>query len=414
VAAISWKDRKAIENWVMRMAQTEFDPSSTISSIDVPQAESCSAKDRFEGTSEAILALIRIEKRDGRLIKQLPYYCKNCKGVHNSHLISRQTLSKLVLKYQPRTEKRKVERQITSASQPTSLKTKAQPPQTWKNCNLELLLKDLVQIVMRYLSDNFGVSAAPVKNFDECLDLIGYPSAFQVKPDPVEANVLWLLFYAFQYRDELKNQVPADELMSLSKLVEDDGDGKADFQKRILFKYFSGQSLFDGLCHVAEKCAGLRKYDWVRLNSQAKLMHKHSKSLYSRNVGTYGPLKVDPSITKASCSFETNGYFDKIFAAYSLDNKDGSEDWKPVKIKSDRLKGKFHSIELRDLTSSSNYILKVEFIQLNGEFLRQFANFKTKRLPDTPRRVPSDSGRNTWPVEALPPGGGALRRRNGN
>ena len=96
--AISWRDRQAIEDWVTRMATAEFDPAIPFSSIDVvSDPEKCSEKVRFKGTSEAILFLIRKERREGKLIKQLPYRCDLCKGFHNTHLIDRSTLNKLVL-----------------------------------------------------------------------------------------------------------------------------------------------------------------------------------------------------------------------------------------------------------------------------------------------------------------------------
>lgn len=407
--AISWRDRQAIEDWVTRMATAEFDPAITFSSIDVvSDPEKCSAKVRFKGTSEAILFLIRKERREGKLIKQLPYPCDLCKGFHNTHLIERSTLNKLVLKYQPRTKKRKTDQDKTA------LTINAQPPQTWKNSNLEVLLENLVRTLSTYLSKNFGITTARVKNFNQCLDLIGYPSAFQLEPDLVELKILWSLFYALQYKDVLKNQVEPHMLISETESI---GKNAIDnFQKRVIMKYFFGQSLFDGLCHVAEKCAGIKKYDWVRLNSNASLLNKHSWSLKLQTVGAHGSIKIDAFITKANCTFETNGNFDKIVAEYSLDSKSIDEEWKPIRINSKYVneEGELHVFELNGLRASSKYLLKLEYVQLNGNILQRLENFKTQRMPDAPKRIPSDSGRNTWPIEALPPGGGALRRRNGN
>jgi hypothetical protein len=89
-----------ILDWLLRMSEAELDPSSTFSSLDASTTpEACKKKVRYKSTEEAILALIRMEKGKRGLVEQLPYRCNHCKGVHNTHLISRRRLNDLILKY---------------------------------------------------------------------------------------------------------------------------------------------------------------------------------------------------------------------------------------------------------------------------------------------------------------------------
>ena len=92
-----------ILDWLERMGEAELDPASTFSSLDVSTTpESCKKKVKFNSTDDAIFALIDMEKRSRRLIAQLPYRCNHCRGVHNTHLISRRRLNDLILKYRER------------------------------------------------------------------------------------------------------------------------------------------------------------------------------------------------------------------------------------------------------------------------------------------------------------------------
>jgi hypothetical protein len=53
----------------------------------------------YKDEKDAILAIIELGKRKDELIKQLPYRCNVCRQFHNTHLISRETLAKLIRKY---------------------------------------------------------------------------------------------------------------------------------------------------------------------------------------------------------------------------------------------------------------------------------------------------------------------------
>jgi hypothetical protein len=97
---------KVIYDWLTRMNAAKFDPDSVFPRLDIKSdRETCEGKRKYDTEKEAIFELVRLEKVKGELVKQLPYKCNICKRFHNTHLISRETLQKLLRKYKP-TKKR--------------------------------------------------------------------------------------------------------------------------------------------------------------------------------------------------------------------------------------------------------------------------------------------------------------------
>jgi hypothetical protein len=82
------------------MDVAKFDPESTFPRLIIKSdRETCEGKRKYDQEKEAIFALIKLEKRKSELIKQLPYKCNICLKFHNTHLISREKLEKLLQKY---------------------------------------------------------------------------------------------------------------------------------------------------------------------------------------------------------------------------------------------------------------------------------------------------------------------------
>ncbi len=91
-----------IHDWLTRMNVAKFDPESVFPRLDIKSdREKCESKRKYDTEKEAILELVRLEKVKGDLVKQLPHKCNICKRFHNTHLISRETLQKLLRKYKP-------------------------------------------------------------------------------------------------------------------------------------------------------------------------------------------------------------------------------------------------------------------------------------------------------------------------
>jgi hypothetical protein len=91
-----------IHEWLTRMSVAKFDPDSTFPRLIIKSdKETCQSKRKYKSEPEAISALIKLEEVSGDLIKQLPYRCNICLEFHNTHLISRETIQKLLRKYQP-------------------------------------------------------------------------------------------------------------------------------------------------------------------------------------------------------------------------------------------------------------------------------------------------------------------------
>lgn len=90
----------AIYEWLKRMDVAKFDPESTFPRLIIKSdRETCEGKRKYDQEKEAIFALIKLEQIKSELIKQLPYKCNICLKFHNTHLISRETLQKLIQKY---------------------------------------------------------------------------------------------------------------------------------------------------------------------------------------------------------------------------------------------------------------------------------------------------------------------------
>ena len=93
-------ERTEINDWLAEMQEARFDPESTFPRLIVDSTrEICQGKRAYKDEKDAILAIIELGKRKDELIKQLPYRCNVCRQFHNTHLISRETLGKLIRKY---------------------------------------------------------------------------------------------------------------------------------------------------------------------------------------------------------------------------------------------------------------------------------------------------------------------------
>lgn len=402
------------------MANADFDPANTFASLDVPSYSTiCSPKVRYEGTSEAILALIRIEKRQGNLVKQMPYRCKKCKGVHNTHLISREALAKLVVKYQKREKNRNnINSQKSNRNSDKAKNTKTQL-NSWKNYNLIKLLDDLQKVAHEFVSKNSSLSSVRMSNFSEHLSAIQSSSSKEITLNALETKILWILFYLQRYKEFLQIQIEPTVIISSCLFTIRDGGQDVirnrldNFEQQVITKYFSVHSLFDGLRFIAEKCAGINGYDWKRINILAKDISEKSEEDLLPEAHFLGELRIEPGITKANIKVESNRYFDKAVAQFTLAVDQVPLEWNNsfVTLKKLSETNFLHTIELIELNPSTDYLVKISLIDVRGRTIDLLEKFRTGRLPDQQRRLPSDSGRNSWPTQALPPGGGAMRRR---
>jgi hypothetical protein len=99
---ISNASRKIAEiyNWLNDFSLAQLDPENTFPRLLIKSdRETCQAKVAYSTEQEAIVALIELGYRKGEIIKQLPYKCNICRKFHNTHLISRETIQKLLSKY---------------------------------------------------------------------------------------------------------------------------------------------------------------------------------------------------------------------------------------------------------------------------------------------------------------------------
>lgn len=95
-----YSDYEEIYEWLIQMSIAPFDPESTFPRLIIKSdIETCESKVRFINQKDAILTLIELGKRKAELIKQLPYKCNVCRKFHNTHLISRETIQKLLNDY---------------------------------------------------------------------------------------------------------------------------------------------------------------------------------------------------------------------------------------------------------------------------------------------------------------------------
>jgi len=89
-----------IWEWLSDFSLTQLDPENTFPRLLIKSdRETCQAKIVYKNEREAIIALIKLGNRKGEIIKQLPYKCNICRQFHNTHLISRETIQKLLSKY---------------------------------------------------------------------------------------------------------------------------------------------------------------------------------------------------------------------------------------------------------------------------------------------------------------------------
>jgi hypothetical protein len=394
------------------MDKAEFDPESTFFSLNVwSNSETCSKKVRYKGTSEAILALIRIEKRVGSLVKQLPYRCPNCRGVHNTHLISRSELARLILKYKERPNRDELKVTKSKIVNPT---------QNRKTYNLSKLLVDLQKLTHLHAGNQAGPTLVRIRDFEEYLIKIGYVS--DTVADTLEKKILWLLFYTQSYKEYLQIQVASEVMFNSCMFTERKNSQEVtrnkldDFEQRAIKKYLTDRQLFDGLHFIAEKCAALNENDWKKINQFAKLLSQESKHKKLPEFQLFERIEVDPGITKANINKQTNGDFDRVTAKYALISDIEEPKWKEVHVSLELLNDQIfsHSIQISGLDPNAEYQIIFSFTGVGGESIEMLETFRTGRLPDQQRRLPSDAGRNFWPSEALPPGGGAIRRRDGN
>lgn len=89
-----------IKKWLEDASWARIDPEEIVTWLAVRTDEAtCKEKKQYSSEKDAILNVIRLGKQKGEVIMQLPYKCNVCRKYHNSHLISRETLSKLERKY---------------------------------------------------------------------------------------------------------------------------------------------------------------------------------------------------------------------------------------------------------------------------------------------------------------------------
>ncbi len=93
---------QTIHEWLARINVAKLDPDSTFPKLIIKSDKStCESKRKYDHEKDAIFALLKLEEIKGELIKQLPYKCNICRKFHNTHLISRETIQRLLRKYNP-------------------------------------------------------------------------------------------------------------------------------------------------------------------------------------------------------------------------------------------------------------------------------------------------------------------------
>lgn len=89
-----------IKQWLMEFTRDKLNPDEVVTWLNVKtDIETCNGKKRYGNEKDAILALIRLGKKNSEVIKQLPYKCNVCREYHNSHLLSRETIENLQRRY---------------------------------------------------------------------------------------------------------------------------------------------------------------------------------------------------------------------------------------------------------------------------------------------------------------------------
>jgi len=91
---------KDIYEWLTDFSLAKLDPENTFPRLEIKSdRETCETKVGYSNEREAFIALIKLGYRKGEIIKQLPYRCNICRNFHNTHLISREKIQKLLVKY---------------------------------------------------------------------------------------------------------------------------------------------------------------------------------------------------------------------------------------------------------------------------------------------------------------------------
>jgi hypothetical protein len=91
---------REIYDWLTEFSLAKLDPENTFPRLIIKSdRETCQNKVSYSNEKEAIFALIELGNRKKEIIKQLPYKCNICRNFHNTHLISRETIQKLLNKY---------------------------------------------------------------------------------------------------------------------------------------------------------------------------------------------------------------------------------------------------------------------------------------------------------------------------
>jgi HEAT repeat protein len=89
-----------IKEWLLEFTRAKLSQDEVVTWLNVKtDIETCKTKKRYGSEKDAILALIRLGKKNGEVLKQLPYKCNVCREYHNSHLLSRETIDSLQRKY---------------------------------------------------------------------------------------------------------------------------------------------------------------------------------------------------------------------------------------------------------------------------------------------------------------------------
>jgi hypothetical protein len=100
VSPQDYSDYEEIYEWLLQMSVASLDPESTFPRLIIKSDKyTCESKVTYIDQENAILTLIELGRRNGELIKQLPYKCNICRKYHNTHLISRETIQKLLRNY---------------------------------------------------------------------------------------------------------------------------------------------------------------------------------------------------------------------------------------------------------------------------------------------------------------------------
>jgi len=368
---------------------------------------------RFSGSTPAILYLMKLEKRKGVSVKQLPYKCKSCRGFHNSHLISRKLLQNLIDKYNSLSQKEEsIALKSTKAlkSVPVEKKINVATP-SWKSFDLVKLLGDMQKIVHFSIEKTSGLTKQRIQEFESLSNNGAIEDFLSSEKDTlVENKILWTLFYCLKYKEFLNVKIDPEELILTSSFIFSQ-ERPRDFENKVIIKYFSDHSLIEGLRHISEKCAGLRGIHWKKINEKADFLSRQSTTRENVPLEIVS-FQVTEFITEASISFQLIGRIDK--ALLELDH--GGEILVTplinygLEFESSEHGPKLHSFKIANLQPITNYSIKIIFSDVFGATLEEARHFKTGRMPDEVPKRSSLQSRDSWANEALPPGGGGERR----